>query len=261
MAGGGMIIAVVQARVSSARLPSKVLAPVMGEPMLARQLERLGRARNLDRVIVAASEQPGDDAIERLCADRSVESFRGSLDDVLDRVVAAVRPHGPDHVVRLTGDCPLADPELIDAIVAHHVAGGFEYTSNTLRPTYPDGLDTEVVAYPALEQAWREAKLPSEREHVTPYLKSSGRFRTENFAAAVDHSRLRWTVDEPEDLELVREIFAALFPANPAFSTDDVLELLRRRPELATMNAMHRRDEGYLRSLERDARIVAGDAT
>ena len=256
-----MIVAVVQARVSSARLPSKVLAPLLGQPMLARQMERIGRARRLDRIIVATSDQPEDDAIEQLCAAASVECFRGSLDDVLDRVIAAARPHQPDHVVRLTGDCPLADPELIDAIVAHHVRGGFAYTSNTLQPTYPDGLDTEVIAMPALEQAWREAALPSEREHVTPYVKNSGKFRTGNFAAPVDRSHLRWTVDEPEDLEMVREVYAALYPADPAFSSADVLALLARRPELAVMNAMHGRDQGYRRSLERDKARVAGDAT
>jgi spore coat polysaccharide biosynthesis protein SpsF len=247
-----VILSIIQARVSSSRLPGKVLEPILGVPLLARLLERVALCARIDKFIVATSTRADDDAIERLCAARGIECFRGSLDDVLDRYHQAAAPHGADHVVRLTGDCPLADADVIDQIVAFHLDGSFDYTSNTIRPTYPDGLDTEVFRLTSLTQAWREARLPSEREHVTPYIKNSGKFRTANFTAPVDLSHLRWTVDEAEDLVLVREIYKELYPRDPRFKMADICALLRRRPELEAVNQVHLRDSGYEMSLARD---------
>lgn len=250
-----MVLGLLQARFSSSRLPGKVMLPVLGRPMLCRQLERLRRARRLDGLVVATSLSPTDDPIAHLAVEEGLPVVRGSLEDVLDRFYRAAQPYTPQHVVRLTGDCPLADPALVDAIVAAHLDGDLDYTSNALEPTFPDGLDVEVVRFACLEEAWREATLPSQREHVTPFVHGRpDRYRLLSFKGAEDLSALRWTVDEPDDFELVRTIYEELYPGNPTFSTRDILALLDRRPELKTVNTTHRRNEGYARSLARDPR-------
>jgi spore coat polysaccharide biosynthesis protein SpsF len=249
------VAGVLQVRAGSTRLPGKALRPLAGAPMLERQLERVRRARRLDALTVATSAQADDDAIEALCGRLGVACYRGSLEDVLDRFYRAARAAAPSHVVRLTGDCPLADPALIDEVVRYCVQGGYDYASNALEPTFPDGLDVEAMRLESLASAWREAKLPSEREHVTPFLyKHPERFRVGSFRGAPDLSALRWTVDEPEDFALVERIYGELYAANPAFSTADVLALLERKPELRTLNTTHRRNEGYEKSLAGDPR-------
>jgi spore coat polysaccharide biosynthesis protein SpsF len=248
-----MILAVLQARVSSSRLPGKVLKPILGVPMILRQAERVRRAVEVDRLLVATSVDPSDDPLAELCAGNGIECFRGSLDDVLDRFYRAARPFSPDHVVRLTGDCPLADPKLIDSVISFHRGGEYDYVSNALEPTFPDGLDVEVCRFPSLEQACREANLPSEREHVTPFLyHRPERFRIGSYKGDVDLSRLRWTVDEPDDFELVTRIYGELYPVRRDFTTGDILSLLERKPDLKTLNTHHRRNEGLERSLEAD---------
>lgn len=232
-----MLLALVQARLSSSRLPGKVLAPVLGVPMLGRQLERVARAR-IDRVVVATSTEPSDDPIERYLASAGFTCFRGSLDDVLDRMYQAARGERAEHVIRLTADCPLIHHAIIDAVVAEHLAGGFDYTSNTLRRTYPHGVDCEVMSFAALERAWREARAAPAREHVTTHILSHGeQFRLGSVEHGEDWSGYRWTVDYPEDLSLVRAIFERLYPSSPDFSIDDVVALFAREPELAAINA------------------------
>lgn len=249
-----MILGILQARTSSTRLPGKVLRPLLGEPMLARQIERLRRSRRLDRLVVATSDQPDDDPIARLCADLGIACRRGSLEDVLDRFHGAAQPYRPAHIVRLTGDCPLADPAVIDACIDFHLAGDFDYTTNALQPSFPDGLDVEVLRMRCLDEAWRRATLPSQREHVTPFLYTQPeRYRIGHFRSEARLSHLRWTVDEPADFALVKAIYAELYPTDPAFTTADILALLARRPELATLNAGFDRNEGYAKSLAADA--------
>lgn len=222
--------------------------------MLLRQIERIRRARKIDRLIVATSTNQSDDPLAELCASRNVDCFRGSLDNVLDRIVQAALPLNPDHVVRLTGDCPLADPAVIDAVIDFCIQGDFDYASNALEPTFPDGLDVEVMRFGCLREAHAKARLPSQREHVTPYIYQHGEeFRIGSFKRAPDLSRLRWTVDEIEDYRLVSEIYDALYPANPAFSSEDILQLLTARPEMARLNTQFARNEGFRKSLERDS--------
>lgn len=248
-----MILAVLQARVSSSRLPGKVLLDLHGAPMIIRQIERVKRARRIDALVVATSTAPEDDALADLCASHGIACARGSLHDVLDRVVQVARPHEPEWIVRLTGDCPLADPELVDAVVEFAEQNACDYASNAVQPTYPDGLDVEVVRMGVLERAWAEAVLASEREHVTPFIyKRPDDFRVGHFCGQEDLSAMRWTVDEPEDLAFARAVYAALYDANPAFSTADVLGLLQQRPELSHINATFARNEGYAKSLEDD---------
>lgn len=248
-----MILGVLQARVSSSRLPGKVLAPIAGQPMLLQQIDRVRRARKLDELVVATSDCPDDDAIAALCQANGILCARGSLDDVLDRFVTAARPFAPEHVVRLTGDCPLADHAVIDAVIDFAVSGGFDYATNAIKPNFPDGLDVEVARMEALETAWREATLRSEREHVTPFLhKQPERFRIGHYPSQPDLSALRWTVDEPADLQFVRAVYDRLWHANPDFALNDVLELLERESELGRINDAYARNEGYAISLEND---------
>lgn len=239
------ILAILQARMSSTRLPGKVLMPLLGEPMLARQIERVRRAKTIDRLVVATSNDRSDDPIAALCARLGVDCFRGSLDDVLDRFCKAAERYSPEQVVRLTGDCPLIDPDVIDAIARFHLAGGYDYSSNTIYPTFPDGLDVEIFRYACLIEAGREAAAPFQREHVTPFLyQQPGRYRLGDFRRSPDLSALRWTVDNPKDYELVCRVYAALHPSRPHFTLDDIVALFENNPDLAKINAGIRRNEG-----------------
>ena len=248
-----MVLGILQARVSSTRLPGKVIKDIMGLPMIIRQVERVRRAKVIDQLLIATSLDSSDDAIEHLCEEYKIAYFRGSLNDVLDRFYRAAESVLPDHIVRLTGDCPLADPELIDKVISYHLEGGFDYTSNTVEPTYPDGLDIEVFRFHCLKKAWEEARLPSQREHVTLFMYTQPNlFRVGSFKGDVDYSKLRLTVDEPVDFELVTRIYQALYPSNPEFTTEDVLTFLKENKTLVSLNDMHIRNEGLQRSLSKD---------
>jgi spore coat polysaccharide biosynthesis protein SpsF len=248
-----MILAILQARVSSSRLPGKVLKNILGEPMLFRQLERVKRATSLDKLLVATSSDASDTPIESVCLDKGIPCFRGSLNDVLERFYQAANSYQPEHVVRLTGDCPLADPDLIDQVVAHHLAGNFDYTSSALEPTFPDGLDVEIFRFKCLGQAWLEAKLTSQREHVTLFIhQQPDLFKLGSFKGEHDLSELRWTVDEPADFELITRIYEELYPANPCFTTADILCWLKEHPDFITFNTHFSRNEGLQKSLLMD---------
>lgn len=219
-------LAILQARMTSSRLPGKVLLPILGRPMMLRQIERLQRCRSLDALVVATSTEASDDPIVSACDTAGVSTFRGSLTDVLGRFEAAARLYQPDVVVRLTADCPLADPLIVDRVVGAFGEGECDFASNTIVRTFPRGLDVEVMSRRVLEEAAREAVLPREREHVTPFLRARpDRYRLKNVADAIDRSSLRWTVDEPADFEFVRRVYERLYPRNPAFTFLDVLEL------------------------------------
>lgn len=232
-----MILGVLQARMSSRRLPGKVLEPVLGEPMILRQVERLRRSQRLEGLVVATSSDPGDDPLVEVCHAHGLAVHRGSLEDVLDRVTAAARPYAPDAVVRLTADCPLADPDVIDGVVDAWREGGVDYAGNIDPPTWPDGLDAEAIGYETLLDAAERAEAPDEREHVTLHIRRHPeRYALRNVTAPRDRSHLRWTVDRPDDLAFVRAVYERLYPEQPDFRTDDILALLEREPALATLN-------------------------
>ncbi|HTI67119.1 MAG TPA: glycosyltransferase family protein [Caulobacteraceae bacterium] len=232
-----MVLTVLQARMSSTRLPGKVMRPLCGEPMIGRQVERLRRARSLGPIVVATSTGADDDAVAAYARTLGLPVFRGALADVLDRFHGAAAAHGGgQHLVRLTADCPLADPEVIDAVVARHLESGADYTSNTVGSTYPKGLDVEVCRLTALEAAWREAVDPYEREHVTPFVyRRPERFRLESVSRDPP-LHYRWTVDTPEDFAFVEAVYAALYPADPAFTSRDVLDWQARHPDRVIPN-------------------------
>ncbi len=248
-------VAIVQARMHSTRLPGKVMTELAGKPMLYYVVHRARQASNLDMVAVATSDQPADDIIAQYCGEIGIPFFRGSLDDVLDRYYQAARWYSADVIVRLTADCPLIDPGIIDRVVGVFQAGNYDYVSNIHNPTYPDGLDTETFTLQAIERAWREATLKSEREHVTSYIwKHPNLFHLANVENDIDLSALRWTVDEPQDLEFVRRIYHYLGPTS-SFGMIEVLALLRKHPDLNGVNAEFERNEGYHKSLREDAPI------
>lgn len=229
-------VAIIQARMGSSRLPGKILRPMAGVPMLAHVVNRARQAATLDDVVLATTTEPADDVVEALCAARGWPCFRGSQDDVLDRYYQAARCFRADVVVRLTGDCPLIDPELIDQVVSTFRKHRPDYASNVLPPrTYPRGLDTEVFSFAALECAWREDGNPAWREHVTPYLhQSPDRFRLLRVPADDDYSHHRWTVDTAEDYALAVRIHEAFGRDN--FGWRDILDLANRHSEWGEMN-------------------------
>ena len=228
------VVAVVQARMGSTRLPGKVLKDLGGETVLARVVNRLRQTRLISELLVATTDQPADDAVVAECRRYSVAVFRGDQEDVLDRYFRAAQQAKADIVVRITADCPLIDPEITDKTIAAFLETRPDYASNALVLTYPRGLDTEVMTFAALERAWREARKLYEREHVTPYIyEHPTEFKLLSVTDDVDHSDHRWTVDTAEDLDLVRAIYARL-PNTSRWR--DVLALLEREPALMALN-------------------------
>ena len=218
--------------------------------MLARVIERAQAIPQIDRVVVATTGAELDRAILPLAASMGVATYSGSEDDVLDRVYQAARQHGATTVMRLTGDCPLLDPVVSGRVLSAFCAHDCDYAANVHPPSFPDGLDTEVMSFDVLERAWMDARLPSEREHVTPYIWTQPeRFRLLNVLNELDYSHYRWTVDEPADLTFVRGVYAALAARGATFGMADILTLLGRHPELAHVNAGHARNAGYVVSL------------
>lgn len=251
-------VGIIQARTGSTRLPGKILKPILGEPMLARMLERVEQAKKLDAFVLATTDKPEDDATAILAASAGVRVCRGSESDVLDRFYTAAKDAEAETVVRMTGDCPLMDPEVIDLVVTHFedAKGAIDYCGTP--SNYPEGLDIEVFTFAALEEAVREAKLPSEREHVTPYIKNHPeRFTCDTWREGEqDNSAMHWSVDTQADFDFVTKVYEQLYSANPCFTKDDVLALLAQRPELLEINKGGTGYEGLAKSLEEDKKFT-----
>lgn len=255
-------IAIIQARMSSTRLPGKVLREIAGEPMLARVIERAKRATLVDEVVLATTTDPSDDPVAAFCAERGYNFTRGSLNDVLDRYYQAAKEYKAEVIVRLTADCPVLDPEVVDQTIKPLIESRnwktkeIDFAANRLPPpmgrSFPIGLDTEVCTFAALERAWKEADQKHQREHVMPYLYENTNLQTfqhsnlqtgispRGFKIALvnhvpDYGSLRWTVDTPEDLEFIQAVFARF--ENDDFGWKDILALLEKEPELAKINA------------------------
>lgn len=236
------VVAIIQARMSSRRLPGKILLDIDGISMLEQVVERVRRAQTINQVVVATTLDEEDDQVAHLCEQNNFQFARGSNEDVLKRYVQAAKQFGADVVVRITADCPLMDPEVIDKTVDNFLEriGEVDFGSNRgsgeIRRTYPIGMDVEVFSREALERAGKEAHQPHQREHVTPYLyEQPGRFRTVTIDSGGDFGQLRWTVDTAEDLEFVRQIYRRL-GGSSTFGMVDILEILKREPELSEIN-------------------------
>jgi len=237
------VLAVVQARMGSTRLPGKVMKPLAGKTLIEVLISRLRKAKTLDEVLVATTTERRDDVLAAHCKSKRIPVFRGSSEDVLKRYVDACRKYSASVVVRITGDCPLVDPHLVDLLIRSFAKQRVDYLSNTNPPSYPDGLDIEVFTIEALEKAADRASLGPQREHVTPYIYESGLFKTANIANQDDLSRERWTVDEPDDLKVVEAIFRHFYPRTD-FSWTEVLELKKKNPKVFLPNQHIVRNEG-----------------
>jgi spore coat polysaccharide biosynthesis protein SpsF len=250
------VVGILQARTTSSRLPGKVLMDLCGAPMIVRQLERIQRARLIDRIVMATSLDASDDVLAQTVSDFGVAVYRGSLDDVLDRFVKALDQNPAEQVVRLTGDCPLTDPDIIDAVIAHHLVNAADLTSNGVDPTFPDGLDVEVIAAQALRKAGSLARRGVEREHVTQYLYARrNEFNVVDYKGVVDLSRKRWTVDHQSDFTFVKSIYQNLYHSKPGFGLWDIIKLLGEQPELESINAGIIRNEGLAKSIENETAL------
>ena len=236
-------VAIVQARMGSIRFPDKVMRPICGTPMIGLLLKRLAKAKRIDQIVLATSEDQRNEPLAKYVRELGYLVYQGSEDDVLDRYYRAAKETKADTVVRITGDCPLIDPVLVDAVIARFLGSGVDYASNVSPATYPDGLDTEVFSYRALETAWKQAKEPHQREHVTPFIRASDKFSQVNVSNAENLSNERWTVDEPEDFEVMRKVFEHFHPRRD-FGWLEVAALRNEHPEWFMANQHLTRNEG-----------------
>lgn len=232
------VVAIVQARMNATRLPGKPLKKILQRPLLSYELERLRRAKTIDEIVVATTTSPQDDQIVELCHHERIPIFRGSEENVLERYLKAAKEHRAEVVVRITGDCPLIDPEVVDRVINFYFENEYDYVSNTRKLTYPRGLDVEVFPVNLLERIAGQATRQPEREHVTLYFYEHPElFKLGNVACETDESKHRWTVDTEEDFQLISRIIESLYPKNPQFGMRDVLKLLQQHPDWVALNA------------------------
>lgn len=235
----------------SSRLPEKVLADIEGKPMLWHLIERTKKSKLIEKIILAITTKKEDDSIVKLAEEKKIEYFRGSKNDVLDRYYQTAKKFKIDIVARITADCPLICPEIIDKVISEYLKGNYDYVTNTLVYTYPEGCDIEVFSFEALKKSWKECKDFIEKEHVTPYIRNSGRFKTKNVESEspVDPREYKWSVDKIEDLKFVREVYRHLYKDGRVFSYKKIMNLLKRYPELKQINSRAILNEGYYKSI------------
>jgi spore coat polysaccharide biosynthesis protein SpsF (cytidylyltransferase family) len=245
------VVAIIQARMGSTRLPGKTIADISGKPLIVRIIDRIKASKTIDKIIIATTLLPEDDVLENLATNNHVACYRGSTDDVLDRFYQTAKKFGADIIVRITADDPFKDPEIVDLCCRYLLEHPtLDYVSNTMKPTYPEGLDIEVFRFRTLEIAWRSAKLSSEHEHVTPFIwKNPGIFHCVNIENDEDLSGYRWTLDYPEDLQFTQAVYEKM-DDNGIFHMRDILVLLKKYPFLSKINNKYTRNAGYLKSLE-----------
>jgi spore coat polysaccharide biosynthesis protein SpsF len=232
------IVCTIEARMTSSRLPGKVLMPAVGKPLLELMVERLRHARHVDAIVIATTEDPSSEPLCALAERLGIGCFRGSEDDVLARVLGAARAYDADLIVELTGDCPLIDPAIVDQVVERFLEGDADYASNVLERTYPRGMDTQVFPTAVLAEVAELTDDPHDREHVSIYIyEHPERYRLVDVVSGrPELADYRLTVDEPDDYELIKTVFEALHPGDPAFGLDAIVALLETRPELAELN-------------------------
>jgi spore coat polysaccharide biosynthesis protein SpsF len=231
--------AIIEARMSSSRLPGKILLPVVGKPLLALLVERLKRAPSLDHIVIATTSNATDDPVEELAGKIGVGCFRGSEEDVLSRVLQAAKNDSCDVIVEITGDCPLIDPEIVETLIRIYQENSYDYVSNVLKLTYPNGMDTQVFSTATLEKVASLTNDPVDHEHVSLYIYEHPEiFSLFNLESNIPEKywNMRLTVDTREDFELIKNIYEELYPKNPAFVLSDIIELLEKREELVNLN-------------------------
>ena len=247
--------AIIQARMGSHRLPGKVLMPLAGRPVLWHVINRLKYSQKINVIVVATTGEIIDDAVVKLCEDNGVPYFRGSEDYVLDRYYQAAKIFNADPIVRITADCPAIDPQIVDEVVEGFLKGNYDIYG--LTGEFPDGLDCTVFSFRALEDAWKNAMLPSEREHVCPYMGSHPeKFKNGGYEKFKGMGSYRWTLDTAEDYEFLCEVFSRLYREDSLFLTNDIFKLLEMEPHLLQINRHIVRNEGYMKSLDNDKKFL-----
>lgn len=247
------IIAIIQARISSTRLPGKVLKKIKDKTILEHVVDRVKAAKSIDNIVVATTTNKEDLKIVNICSESGISIFCGSEDDVLDRYYQTARLFKAEHIVRITSDCPLIDPQVIEEVIELYFKEKADYATNTMPETFPDGLDTEVFSFNTLKIAWENAKLFSEREHVTPYIrKNPNIFKLVNLKCNFSLNNKRWTIDEPIDLKFIKIIYKNLYSEDSLFGMRKILDFLKKNPKIEKINKNIIRNEGYSKSLKED---------
>ncbi len=249
------ITCIIQARTDSKRLANKVLKEIEDAPVICHIINRIKRSRNVEQIILATTDNDSDKILLDIAEKFKIIGFAGDEDDVLERFFDAATSFSADPIVRITGDCPLVDPELLDIMIQIFLENKYDYISNTIERTFPDGLDIEIFSFDALKKTHRQAKWSSEREHVTPFIvKNQDLFRVYSYRNKQDLSNLRWCVDEEDDLLMVKQIFHEMI-TEQFFSTADIIDLISKNPKIAEINKNIKSNEGYKKSLENDRLI------
>lgn len=242
----------IQARLGSSRLPKKVLAKIQGKPTIWHVINRVKKIKNIKQIILITTTSDSDKILLNFARRQHIFGFAGSKNDVLKRHYDCAVKFNADPIIRITSDCPLIDPNLSSDILQFYLDNDFDYVSNTINPTFPDGLDTEIFSFNALEKAHFQSKLPSEREHVTTYfVNNMNKFKIYNYSNSYDLSSLRWTIDRIEDLKFVRKIYHYAKPKT-IFSMNTTLKILQNHTYLHKINNHILRNEGHIRSLKKD---------
>jgi spore coat polysaccharide biosynthesis protein SpsF (cytidylyltransferase family) len=250
------VTVLIQARVGSSRFPQKVLKKIEGKPMIWHVVNRVKQTNLVNQIALVTTKLDEDKKLLDIANELGVIGITGDENNVLKRFYDCASQINADPIIRITGDCPLIDPFLIDEMIKFFLEHDYDYISNRMIPTFPDGLDIEIFSYTALRSAILNSKLSSELEHVTPYIsKNPQKFKLFNFQNNVDLSQMRWCVDEKEDLVFVKKIFEKLSPKF-IFSMDEILKILKNEPTLLQINNKIIRDEGYLKSLKNDKKII-----
>jgi len=260
------VVIIVQARMTSSRLPGKVMMPILGKSLLARMIERLRMIRHRATILIATTDDPADDVIVKEAELLKITYFRGSMDNVLDRHYQAALTVGADVVLKIPSDCPLIDPEVVDHVLSYFFANRnkYDYVGNLHPATYPDGNDVEIMTMACLEAAWKEAQRPLELEHTTPYIwENPDLFRIGNVAweTGLDYSMShRFTIDYPEDYDFIKRVFEELYRTNDGFGVADILKLLQAKPEIYDINAAYAGVNWYRHHLD-ELKTIAPEQT
>lgn len=245
---------IIQARIGSTRLQRKVMLNILGKTVLWHVVNRVSKARLIGGLIVATTVNSEDDTIVEFCKNNDILVFRGSENDVLDRYYQCAKKYNIKDIVRITADCPLHDPNVIDIVIKEYLGGDYDYVCNTIEYTFPDGFDVEVFSFTTLEDAWKNARLPSEREHVTPYIRKNEKFRKKNVFSNKKYPIYRCSLDQLEDYEFIKRIYEGI--GREVFYIDDVINYLKEHQELLKINQSIEINEGYLKSLKEDEIIL-----
>lgn len=251
------IIAIIQARMDSKRLPGKVFISINKKPILWHVVNRVAASKLIDEIVIATSTKKIDNIITKFASKYHLKVFRGSENDCLDRFYMAAKKFNANIVVRVTSDCPLICPEIIDRVISEFLKGGYDYITNTLIYTYPEGCDVEVFSFKAIEKAWKECKDPVNREHVTPYIRNSEKFKVKNIKNKnpIDYQRYKWSVDRIDDLKFVKKVYRYLYKEGKIFSYKKIMELLEKHPEIEMINSKEVINEGYYRSIIKSPKV------